>query len=81
MEKTVGLYIPGDCEEIVKLFYDTAHTVNLKDYSSVQLDAWAPKEIDVNVWEKLLSKSHTVVIESKGVIIGFGNLGDTGYFK
>jgi hypothetical protein len=27
MEKTVRLYKPGDCEDIVKLFYNTVHTV------------------------------------------------------
>jgi len=80
MEKTVRLYKPEDCKEIVKLFYDTVHTVNLMDYSSAQLDAWAPKEINVDTWKKLLSKSHTVVVESNGVIVGFGNLDDTGYF-
>ena len=80
MEKTVRLYKPEDCKEIVKLFYDTVHTVNLKDYSLAQLDAWAPEEIDVDMWEKSLSKSHTVVVESNGIIVGFGNLDDTGYF-
>jgi putative acetyltransferase len=80
MEKTVRLYKPDDCKEIVKLFYDTVHTVNLKNYNSVQLDAWAPKGIDMDVWNESLSKSQTVVVEINGVIVGFGNLDDTGYF-
>ncbi|RPJ77510.1 MAG: GNAT family N-acetyltransferase [Alphaproteobacteria bacterium] len=80
MKKTIRLYKPDDCKEISKLFYDTVHTVNFKDYSSAQLDLWAPKEIDMDMWDKSLSNSHTVVVESNSVIIGFGSLDDTGCF-
>ncbi|MGB9940545.1 GNAT family N-acetyltransferase [Methanosarcina sp.] len=78
MQKTVRLYNSEDCREIIKLFYDTVHTINLKDYNSAQLDVWAPEEIDVDTWDKSLSSTHTVVVESNGVILGFGNLDDTG---
>ena len=32
-----------DIEEIVSLFYETVHSVNLKDYSQKQLDVWQRK--------------------------------------
>lgn len=79
MEKTVRPYKFRDCKEIVKLFYDTVHAVNLKDYSSAQLDVWAPEEIDMDVWDKSLSNNHTVVVEINGLIAGFGDMNDTGY--
>jgi putative acetyltransferase len=81
MEKTVRLYKSGDCEDIVKLFYNTVHTVNLKDYSLEQINAWAPEKIDIDVWERLLSKNHTVVVESKDIIVGFGDMDKTGHFN
>ena len=34
-------YRPEDCAELTRLFYDTVHTVNSKDYIPDQLDAWA----------------------------------------
>ena len=37
-------YEEGDLQAVVSLFYDTIHSVNLKDYSPEQADAWAPKE-------------------------------------
>lgn len=80
MEKTVRLYKPADRKEIVELFYGTVHTVNLNDYSPAQLDAWAPKEIDMDAWDKSLSNNHTVVVEINGLIAGFGDMDDTGYF-
>jgi putative acetyltransferase len=81
MEKTVRLYKSGDCEDIVKLFYNTVHTVNLKDYSLEQINAWAPEKIDIDVWERSLSKNHTVVVESKDIIVGFGDMDKTGHFN
>jgi putative acetyltransferase len=79
MQKTMRLYKPQDCKEIVKLFYDTVHTINSTDYKSAQLDVWAPEEIDADTWNKSLSSTHTVVVESNDFIVGFGNLDETGY--
>jgi putative acetyltransferase len=33
-------YRSTDCAEIAELFYNTVHTINAKDYTSIQLDAW-----------------------------------------
>lgn len=81
MDNTVRPYKSKDCREIVKLLYDdTIHTINLKDYSPAQLNVWAPEEIDMDTWDKSLSNNHTVVVEISGLIAGFGDLNDTGYF-
>lgn len=34
----------SDLKEIVSLFYETVYSVNSKDYSKAELDAWAPIE-------------------------------------
>ena len=36
-------YRPSDCAGILRLFYDTVHTVNRKDYTEEQVEAWAPR--------------------------------------
>ena len=45
-------YTPEDCEAISRLFYETVHTVNAKDYSRQQLDVWATGSIDLAAWNK-----------------------------
>lgn len=40
-------YRPSDCRELAELFYHTVHTVNAKDYSPEQLDAWAAGQVDL----------------------------------
>ena len=39
-------YIPSDCAQLAELFYQTVHSVNAKDYTKEQLDAWATGEVD-----------------------------------
>ncbi|WP_028041938.1 GNAT family N-acetyltransferase [Candidatus Stoquefichus massiliensis] len=73
------LYMPTDLEEVLTLFYDNVHTVCVHDYTQEQLDAWAPKNPDIYRWEASLNKNHTLVVEENGKIIGFGNVGETGY--
>ena len=71
-------YENKDLTQIIQLFYDTVHTVNAKDYSSLQLDAWAVKEPDIAAWEKRLHGEFILVAEQNGQIVGFGTLTNTG---
>lgn len=66
-------YRSTDQEQILTLFYETVHSVNLRDYSPAQADAWAPKNPDRERWERNLSGQDTLVVEQNGKIIGFAN--------
>jgi len=39
-------YKSSDCKILGNLFYDTVHSVNTKDYSEEEVDAWASKNKD-----------------------------------
>jgi putative acetyltransferase len=71
-----------DIEEIVSLFYETVHSVNSKDYSQAQLDAWAPideKESKVKSWKESLGQNITFVAKVNDKVVGFSDLTHTGY--
>ncbi|MGN1061723.1 MAG: GNAT family N-acetyltransferase [Candidatus Scatosoma sp.] len=72
-------YKPTDCEDIANLFYHTVHTVNAKDYSEKQLNAWATGSIDLIEWNKSLSEHYAVVATENDILIGFGDIDKTGY--
>lgn len=72
-------YRSSDCEEMAKLFYDTVHTVNAKDYTKEQLDAWATGQIDLEEWDKSFREHYSIVAEEDGVITGFGDIDKSGY--
>lgn len=73
-------YIPEDIHEIIKLFHDTVHAVNARDYSKEQLDAWADwHRIDIKAWDMSLRKNFCIVATHNGKITGFGDISRHGY--
>lgn len=73
-------YHSEDCAEIMQLFYDTIHSVNAADYNENQLDAWAPKEINITYWDNRFLQDYAIVAEKEGIIVGIGTLKSKGYF-
>lgn len=71
-------YIISDCEKILRLFYDTVHTVNAKDYNRQQIDVWAPKNANLALWENKLASQNTIVAVEGGALLGFGSITQDG---
>lgn len=67
-------YTSADCAEMAELFYNTVHTVNARDYTEVQLNAWANGSIDLTAWDKSFSEHNTLVATEDGIIVGFGDM-------
>ena len=76
-ENTIKIrkYKSSDCQEITELFYNTVHSINTQE----QLDVWATKNIDIEKWDTSFLKNYTVVAESNGIIVGFGDIAEDGY--
>lgn len=77
-------YKETDIKEIVSLFYETVHSVNSKDYSQLELDAWAPKEekeFKMKSWQESLGKNITFVAKINNKIVGFSDITQNGYLN
>lgn len=72
-------YQESDCQNLTELFYNTVHSVNAKDYTAEQLYVWATGKIDLSEWNQSFLKHNTVVAVEHDVIVGFGDIDDTGY--
>lgn len=72
-------YRSEDCRCLTELFYNTVHTVNAKDYSEEQLNVWASGQVDLNKWDVSLSEHYSVVAVENDIIVGFGDMDQTGY--
>lgn len=72
-------YKTTDCNEMVKLFFDTVHNVNCDDYTKEQLDVWANGKFDLQAWDNSFNKNHTIVVIRNDEIVGFGDIDKTGY--
>lgn len=71
---SIRAFQPGDALEIMRLFHDTVHNVNSRDYTPEQVDAWAPAIPDEMRWHERLRANFTFVAEANGQIVGFGEL-------
>lgn len=62
-------YQASDCQEIARLFYETIHNVNAKDYSEDQLDVWEPLDKNGDIWHQIISSTYMFIktIKDKGL--------------
>ncbi len=78
-EIQIRQYRPEDCRELAELFYQTVHTVNARDYSREQLDAWADGTVDLEQWNRSFLEHNSLVAVEDGRITGFADMDRTGY--
>ena len=76
---TIRAYQPSDCKSLARLFYDTVHRVNARDYTQEQLCVWATGMVDLDQWNRSFLAHDTVVAVQNGEIVGFGDMDETGY--
>jgi putative acetyltransferase len=72
-------YDVRDAPEIVRLFYETVHSVNRADYSDEQLEAWAPTVPDPAEWHARMAARRTLVAEEDDAVVGFAELEGNGH--
>ena len=72
-------YESRDCPTLAQLFYETVHTVNRRDYTQAQVDAWATGTVDLAAWDASFTAHHTLVAEEDGIILGFADMASDGY--
>ncbi|BAY07361.1 GNAT family N-acetyltransferase [Calothrix sp. NIES-2098] len=75
----IRLFQQQDAEQIAQLFHETVREVNIRDYSSNQVAAWAPDNLYFRNWAKICSERFTYVADDRGVIAGFGELESNGH--
>lgn len=72
-------YKDGDLETVSRLFYETVHSVNAKDYTLKQLCAWANNADSLKSRSDDLLKQYTLIAETGGVTVGVGSIDKSGY--
>lgn len=72
-------YQPEDCKKLTELFYDTVHTINAKDYTEEQLNAWATGKVDLEKWNQSLLEHDSLIAIEDDIIVGFADMDSSGY--
>ncbi|MEA3274210.1 MAG: GNAT family N-acetyltransferase [Pseudomonadota bacterium] len=69
----------ADAPQIARLYYETIHRVNARDYSPEQIRAWAPKIYPDAWWRRRFKDYQVWVAEHDEEILGFAELESTGH--
>jgi putative acetyltransferase len=75
----IRLFEAQDAAQIAQLFHETVREINVRDYSSKQVRAWAPDDIYFRNWVEVCSSRFTYVADDEGAIAGFGELEPNGH--
>lgn len=78
-EMEVRKFKKGEEEELWKLFYNTVHRVNAQDYEGVQIAAWAPDDLDINIAIQKFREINPFVVIHEGKIVGYADIQSDGY--
>lgn len=70
----VRSYQPGDLAAVMALFHATVRSINRRDYSQAQVEAWAPDSPDEAAWAARLAANDTRVAQLAGTVAGFVEL-------
>jgi putative acetyltransferase len=72
-------YKKSDIAAIARLYYQTVHFINSRDYPEEQISAWAPRIYEDSFWRIRFKKHQVYVAEQDGIITGFAKFENTGH--
>ena len=69
---TTRRYQSSDARDLANIYYNTIHSINSRDYSSEQINAWAPSSsLELDGWKKKWAKLVPIVALAENTIVGF----------
>nr|WP_223159359.1 GNAT family N-acetyltransferase [Vibrio sp. Y2-5] len=77
MEKcviTIRDYKEEDAPTLWAIHHYTIRNINVRHYSQAQIEAWAPDNFDLSVWQKRVDALNPFVAMIDGVIVGYTDL-------
>lgn len=69
----------ADIDEIGALYKDTILSINSKDYSKEQINAWASTYNNQDGWIRRIEEQHFYLAEIDGKTVGFASVDNNGY--
>ena len=71
--------VPGDLNELQKIFIDSVTKVCRSDYTFEQINAWASAVDNWKRWEDVLTNQFVAVSQDKNILTGFCSLEKDNY--
>lgn len=72
-------FIDGDEIALLHVFLSSVRNSASRDYTSEQIEAWAPTNIDQQKWFSHIRELRPFVVEVDGEIVGYADVQSNGY--
>jgi putative acetyltransferase len=72
-------YVPGEEAALFNVYFTAIHLVARHDYTADQLEAWAPRDLDMAIWQKKIREINPFVAVLEGEVVGYADLQLNGY--
>ncbi|MBK1690197.1 GNAT family N-acetyltransferase [Rubrivivax gelatinosus] len=69
----------GDESDLFAVFHSSIHGLAARDYSADQINAWAPDNLDQDVWRERMQGISPFVVEHDAQIVGYADIQPDGY--
>jgi putative acetyltransferase len=69
----------GDERALHAVFHSAIHGLACRDYAPEQIQAWAPADLDEDVWFRRMKSIQPFVVEHDQMIIAYADLQPSGY--
>lgn len=69
----------GEEPALFEIYYSAIHLVACQHYTPEQVQAWAPRELDPELWRGKIRGISPFVADSDGQIVGYADLQPNGY--
>jgi putative acetyltransferase len=70
---------PGEELALFEVYYSAIHFIAKNDYSEEQLNAWAPLDLDRQLWINRINGINPFVAEIDGQPVGYADVQQNGY--
>jgi ribosomal protein S18 acetylase RimI-like enzyme len=72
-------YNLADLPAMSRLYHASVHRVASRDYTPVEVAAWAPEQLDLERWRQKLATQTVIIAEIEGQMAGFCSWESNGY--
>ena len=71
-------YKRGEEKRLWEIFFNTIHKINIRDYNQAQIFAWAPPDLDNEIWKSKIESINPYVAVNDECIVGYADLQENG---
>ncbi len=72
-------YQPGEESALYEVFFTAIHLVACHDYTIEQVEAWAPRNLDMTLWRNRIRDINPFVADLNGELVGYADVQPNGY--